>query len=65
MLKQTRRRRATSDTNLLKGLVVFHANPQRLDRNFLSAIFALPYIDNGTKGDWTIAHSGDFVGYNV
>ena len=53
-----------SNTNL-EGLITIRGNLQTLDGDFLGAIIAFPYIGNGTNGDWTVAHSGDFTRYDV
>jgi len=41
--------------------MIFHANPQKLDRYFLPTISAFPYIGNSTKGDRVLTRSGDFT----
>ena len=53
------------NTNLLKGRDVVWGNPQTLDDDFLVAISAFPCIGDVTEVDWVIAHSGDFIGYDV
>jgi len=53
------------NTHLLNGLVIFHANPQRFDGDFLAAISAFPYVGNSTEGDRVITYSGDFTGYDI
>ena len=52
-------------TNLFNGLVIFHANPQMLDKHLLVVMGAFPYVGDATEGDWAIAHSGDLIKYDA
>jgi len=65
VLEQTRQRRVVPTTDLVNGLVIFRADLQAPDRDFLAATGTFPYIGDGTEGDWTVTHPGDLTGYDV
>jgi len=65
VLERARRRRAVPTTDLVNGLMIFRADLQAPDRDFLAATGTFPCVGDGTEGDWTVTHPGDLVGYDV
>ena len=65
VVEWTRQRRAALNTNLLNSLTIVQGDLQTLDDDFLALIGTFPYVCDGTSGDWTTAHSGDPIRYDM